>query len=183
MLFALLPFLPIAVAFALPQYGAPAPPVYTSSLVSHVKTYSNSDLSEISPYTFNYAVADDYSKTNFNVAESDDGTGVREGSYNVALPDGRIQHVKYTTNDYDGFVAEITYDGQAQYPPAEAYRVPKPVYGAPPLAYAPAVPVYRAPVVKKALVPVVQQVAVPVAHRSVLPAFQLFLLSDYTIHL
>merc|ERR1712029_1294554 len=57
---------------------------------------------------------------NFNVAESDDGTGVREGSYNVALPDGRIQHVKYTTNDYDGFVAEITYDGQAQSPPAEA---------------------------------------------------------------
>ena len=172
MLFALLAFLPIAIAFALPQYGAPAPPVYAPPLVSQVKTYSNSDLSEISPYTFNYAVADDYSKTNFNVAESDDGTGVREGSYNVALPDGRIQHVKYTTNDYDGFVAEITYDGQAQYPPGEAYRVPKPTYGAPPLAYAPAVPVYGAPVVKKALVPVVhQQVAVPVAHRSVLPAF------------
>ena len=172
MLFALLAFLP-TIAFALPQYGAPAPPVYTPSLVSHVKTYnSNSDLSEISPYTFNYAVADDYSKTNFNVAESDDGTGVREGSYNVALPDGRIQHVKYTTNDYDGFVAEITYDGQAQYPPAEAYRVPKPAYGAPPLAYAPAVPVYRAPVVKKALVPVVPHaVHQQVAHRSVLPAF------------
>merc|ERR1712038_772891 len=173
MLFALLPFLPIAVAFALPQYGAPAPPVYAPPLVSQVKTYNtNSDLSEISPYTFNYAVVDDYSKTNFNVAESDDGTGVREGSYNVALPDGRIQHVKYTTNDYDGFVVEITYDGQAQYPPAEVYRVSKPAYGAPPLAYAPTVPVYGAPVVKKALVPVVhQQVAVPVAQRSVLPAF------------
>merc|ERR1711953_1157254 len=159
MLFALLAFLP-TIAFALPQYGAPAPPVYAPPLVSQVKTYSNSDLSEISPYTFNYAVADDYSKTNFN----------------VALPDGRIQHVKYTTNDYDGFVAEITYDGQAQYPPAEVYRVSKPAYGAPPLAYAPTVPVYGAPVVKKAVVPVVphavhQQVAVPVAHRSVLPAF------------
>merc|ERR1711953_1345463 len=130
MLFALLAFLP-TIAFALPQYGAPAPPVYAPPLVSQVKTYSNSDLSEISPYTFNYAVVDDYSKTNFNVAESDDGTGVREGSYNVALPDGRIQHVKYTTN---------AYDGQSQFPAAEVYRVSKPSYGAPPLAYAPAVP-------------------------------------------
>merc|ERR1712158_269514 len=50
---------------------------------------------EISPYTFNYAVADDYSKSNFNAAESNDGTGVVEGSYSVALPDGRVQHVAY----------------------------------------------------------------------------------------
>merc|ERR1712158_242345 len=50
---------------------------------------------EISPYTYNYAVADDYSKSNFNAAESNDGTGVVEGSYSVALPDGRVQHVAY----------------------------------------------------------------------------------------
>ena len=123
MLFALLAFLP-TIAFALPQYGAPAPPVYGPPLVSQVKTYSNSDLSEISPYTFNYAVADDYSKTNFNVAESDDGTGVREGSYNVALPDGRIQHVKYTADHVNGYVAEVSYSGEAVYPPAPAGGYP-----------------------------------------------------------
>merc|ERR1712066_1012119 len=50
---------------------------------------------EISPYTYNYAVADDYSNSNFNAAESSDGAGNAEGSYSVALPDGRVQHVNY----------------------------------------------------------------------------------------
>merc|ERR1712055_415985 len=44
---------------------------------------------EISPYTYQYNVADDYSGSNFQATESDDGTGVRDGSYSVALPDGR----------------------------------------------------------------------------------------------
>merc|ERR1712117_291427 len=78
---------------------------------------------EVSPYTYQYAVSDDYSNSNFNAAESDDGTGKREGSYSVALPDGRIQHVNYHVNDYDGYVAEVTYDGQAQYPAAAPYHV------------------------------------------------------------
>merc|ERR1712080_659205 len=73
---------------------------------------------EISPYTYNYAVADDYSKSNFNAAESNDGTGVVEGSYSVAFPDGRVQHVAYHANDIDGYVAEVTYDGTAVYPEA-----------------------------------------------------------------
>merc|ERR1712158_291957 len=33
---------------------------------------------EVSPYTYQYAVADDYSNSNFNAAESDDGTGKRD---------------------------------------------------------------------------------------------------------
>merc|ERR1711983_409450 len=124
---------------ALPQYApAPAPPAYIPApVVKHDKAYRNPDLAELSPYTFNYAVADDYSKANFNAAESDDGTGAREGSYSVALPDGRIQHVHYTTNDYDGYVAEVTYEGEAQYPPEGTYPVKKPAYGAPPPAYGP----------------------------------------------
>merc|ERR1711963_112689 len=56
------------------------------------------DLAEQSPYTFTYAVADDYSKSNFNAEESSDGASNVAGSYSVALPDGRIQHVKYTSN-------------------------------------------------------------------------------------
>merc|ERR1711981_511350 len=85
---------------------------------------------EVSPYTYQYAVADDYSNSNFNAAESDDGTGKREGSYSVALPDGRIQHVNYHVNDYDGYVAEVTYDGEAQYPAAAPYHAPAPAYHA-----------------------------------------------------
>merc|ERR1711970_1422928 len=50
-----------------------------------------------------------------NQEESNDGTGVVEGSYSVNLPDGRIQHVVYHANDYDGYVADVTYDGVASY--------------------------------------------------------------------
>merc|ERR1711913_171460 len=44
---------------------------------------------EVSPYQFQYAVADDYSGSNFQASETDDGTAARTGSYSVALPDGR----------------------------------------------------------------------------------------------
>merc|ERR1712055_447706 len=71
---------------------------------------------EVSPYTYNYAVADDYSGSRFTAVESDDGTGIRQGSYSVNLPDGRIQNVNYHTNDYDGYVADVTYDGAVAHP-------------------------------------------------------------------
>merc|ERR1712025_1033359 len=87
-----------AVAHA-PAYGHPAP------------AYGAPDLAEVSPYTYNYAVADDYSGAAFNQAESNDGTGVVEGSYSVNLPDGRVQHVNYHANDYDGYIADVSYEG------------------------------------------------------------------------
>merc|ERR1711935_794236 len=59
---------------------------------------------EVSPYQFQYAVADDYSGSNFQASETDDGTAARTGSYSVALPDGRTQHVSYTANDIEGYV-------------------------------------------------------------------------------
>merc|ERR1711913_96210 len=75
---------------------------------------------EISPYQYQYAVADDYSGSRFDAAETDDGTAAREGHYSVNLPDGRIQHVNYRANDVDGYVAEVTYEGTAVYPEAVA---------------------------------------------------------------
>merc|ERR1712158_45412 len=76
-----------------------------------------------------YAVADDYSGAAFNQAESNDGTGVVDGSYSVNLPDGRIQHVKYHANDYDGYVADVTYEGEPHYAAAAvvAHAVHAPV--------------------------------------------------------
>merc|ERR1712018_734573 len=103
----------VAVASAAPQY-APAPVVHA------VAGYAAPDLAEPSPYTYTYAVADDYSKANFQQSESNDGTGVVSGSYSVNLPDGRIQTVTYNANDIDGNVATIEYSGEAVYPPAPA---------------------------------------------------------------
>merc|ERR1711981_1204466 len=118
------------VVHAAPAYHAPvvhAAPAYHAP-VAHAVAEVYPD--EVSPYTYQYAVADDYSNSNFNAAESDDGTGKREGSYSVALPDGRIQHVNYHVNDYDGYVAEVTYEGTAVYPDAPvAYKAaPVPAY-------------------------------------------------------
>merc|ERR1711936_470109 len=81
---------------AAPAYHAPAHAGYVAD-----------DLAEVSPYSYTYAVADDYSGAAFQQAENNDGTGVVDGEYSVNLPDGRIQHVKYHANDYDGYVADL----------------------------------------------------------------------------
>merc|ERR1712083_204802 len=72
------------------------------------------------PYTYTYGVADDYSKANFNAAETSDASGNVGGSYSVSLPDGRIQNVTYTADHTNGYVAEVSYSGEAVYPPAPA---------------------------------------------------------------
>merc|ERR1739845_265063 len=130
---------PVAVAHA-PVYGKPAP------------AYAADDLAEVSPYSYNYAVADDYSGAAFNQAESNDGNGVVEGSYTVNLPDGRVQTVKYSANDYDGLVSEVTYEGTASYPEVVAH--------APVLAH----PVAHAPVLAHPVAHAVAPHGVAVAH-------------------
>merc|ERR1711887_249409 len=70
-----------------PAYHAPivhAAPAYHAPVVHAAPAYPD----EPSPYTYTYAVADDYSNSNFNAAETGDGAGNAEGSYSVALPDG-----------------------------------------------------------------------------------------------
>ena len=130
-----------------------AAPAYHAPVVAHAApAYAAPDV--VSPYTYSYAVADDYSKANFQAAESSDGAGTAEGSYSVALPDGRIQHVNYHVNDYDGYVADVTYDGQAQYAPAPVVAHAAPAYNAPVVAHAAPVvahAVHAAPVVAHAV--------------------------------
>merc|ERR1712154_360372 len=99
------------VVHAAPAYHAPVKAGYVAD-----------DLAEQSPYQFTYAVADDYSKSSFNAEETSDGASNVAGSYSVNLPDGRIQHVKYTSNGYDGFVADVTYEGTAVYPEEPVYK-------------------------------------------------------------
>ena len=46
-----------------------------------------------------------------------------KGSFTIALPDGRIQTTTYTADGQNGFIAEVSYKGTAQYPaePAGGY--------------------------------------------------------------
>nr|XP_027215395.1 cuticle protein 7-like [Penaeus vannamei] len=67
-------------------------------------------------YDFNYAVNDPPSGNDFGHQEARDGDHT-QGSYYVLLPDGRLQKVTYTVNGDSGYVADVTYEGEAQYPP------------------------------------------------------------------
>ncbi|XP_042239695.1 pro-resilin-like [Homarus americanus] len=78
-------------------------------------------------YDFNWAVQDDLSGNDFGHQESRDGENT-QGSYYVLLPDGRLQRVAYTVNGDSGYVAEVTYEGEAQ------YQTPRPSYTPAPYA-------------------------------------------------
>ena len=99
---------------AQPDYGAPYPPRYPP--------YSHQ---YHPPYAFEYAVNDRYTGAAFSQAEESSGQAVR-GSYSVALPDGRIQHVTYVADRAGGggYSAHVAYEGAA--------RHPAPVYSYPP---------------------------------------------------
>merc|ERR1712172_486818 len=118
----------VAVAVAAPQHPAPyhpAAPAYP-------------DAAPV--YTYAYAAADDYSGVNFGQSENRDGYAT-SGSYNVALPDGRIQTVTYRVDGDSGYIADVQYPGDAKYEPyvpapAPAYKpAPAPVYHAAPAPY------------------------------------------------
>merc|ERR1711970_768419 len=85
--------------------GAPAGPLVAAP-----------DLYEPPVYAYQYGVNDDYSGANFQQSENRDGY-ITSGSYTVALPDGRVQTVKYTDNG-DGVIQDVTYEGVPQYGPA-----------------------------------------------------------------
>ena len=122
------PYAPVPPPPPPPAY-APAPaPAYAPKPYAPAPEYADE------PYTYEYGVKDDYSKAAFNAAETADASGNVLGSYSVALPDGRIQHVKYTADNYNGYVADVSYEGVAAYPEVKPYA-PAPYAPAP---YAPA---------------------------------------------
>ncbi|CAB4057806.1 unnamed protein product [Lepeophtheirus salmonis] len=94
----------------IPHHAPPAP---------HYQHYDETPKA----YAFKYDVNDEYRGTRYNVEESTDGK-LTTGSYQVALPDGRIQTVTYTVDGYSGFIADVHYDGVAIPPKHE----PHPVY-------------------------------------------------------
>lgn len=67
------------------------------------------------PFDFNYAVSDAPTANEHSHKASSDGDVVR-GEYRVALPDGRVQVVRYTADWKNGYNAEVTYEGTPTYP-------------------------------------------------------------------
>merc|ERR1712106_387409 len=123
---------PIAVAHAVPLIRhAPVAVAHAAPLIRHAPVAIAHPVAAAyeteEPYSYQYGVADDYSNSNFNAAENADAAGNVQGSYSVALPDGRIQTVKYTSDNYNGYVADVSYEGTPVYPPA-AVPVAAPAY-------------------------------------------------------
>ena len=75
------------------------------------------------PYIYKYGVKDVHTGTSFDKHEEKDDRGNLQGSYRVNLPDGRVQVVSYRATPEGGYKAEVTYEGEAIYPPepAEGY--------------------------------------------------------------
>ncbi|XP_037801923.1 pro-resilin-like [Penaeus monodon] len=66
-------------------------------------------------YDFNWAVKHDDSGNDFGYQEARDGDHT-QGSYYVQLPDDRLQTVRFVVDGDSGYVAEVSYEGEARYP-------------------------------------------------------------------
>nr|XP_027227177.1 uncharacterized protein LOC113819138 [Penaeus vannamei] len=129
---------------------------YKSSYISPV-CYTSSHRGR--PYDFSYEVKDDYAGTDFGHSAESDGNTVR-GSYSVQLPDGRKQTVSYVADHFNGYQAEVSYEGEAQFPheygpavtfkpqtyqPQPTYQQPQPTYQRPQPTYQQPQPTYQQP--------------------------------------
>jgi len=104
---------------------APAPvgvkpsPVVVKPATAPYQPYVDPYPAEEALYTYEYAVKDDYTSNDFGATEARDGPHTN-GQYSVNLPDGRLQTVTYTVNGGEGYVADVQYAGEAQFPPVAA---------------------------------------------------------------
>ncbi|XP_068209968.1 cuticle protein 7-like isoform X1 [Palaemon carinicauda] len=95
------------------RYAYAAPRASSSS----EESYESSE----AKYNFNWAVSDSSSSNEFGHQEARDGDDT-QGSYYVQLPDSRLQKVSYHVDGDDGYVAEVTYEGEAQFDSVESYE-------------------------------------------------------------
>ncbi|XP_037791958.1 pro-resilin-like [Penaeus monodon] len=91
-------------------------PDYTSSENTPSYGYgASTPSSALAKYDFNYAVNDPPVGNDFGHQEARDGPNTQD-SYFVLLPDSRLQSIAYSVNGDSGYLAEVTYEGEAQYP-------------------------------------------------------------------
>ncbi|XP_042887465.1 pollen-specific leucine-rich repeat extensin-like protein 1 [Penaeus japonicus] len=88
--------------------------ILSLSLLMGVSSVSVPDPDQPLDYVFSYGVNDDKTGSSFGHHETTDGQKTA-GEYRVALPDGRLQVVKYTA-DENGYNAVVSYEGVAVHP-------------------------------------------------------------------
>ncbi|MCL4162914.1 UNVERIFIED_CONTAM: hypothetical protein GTU68_039375, partial [Idotea baltica] len=71
-------------------------------------------------YEFHYQVQDDSEELDFGHKEENSGGRV-EGYYYVLLPDTRLQRVTYYVDGDSGFVADVSFEGSAEFDSYERY--------------------------------------------------------------
>ncbi|CAL4089715.1 unnamed protein product, partial [Meganyctiphanes norvegica] len=112
------------IAFALVAIAAARPDSFESresyayrapSSESSEESYESSE----AKYNFQWAVSDESSENHYGHQEARDGDDT-QGSYYVQLPDGRLQKVTFHVDGDNGYVANVEYEGEAQYASAES---------------------------------------------------------------
>ncbi|XP_037068960.1 cuticle protein 7-like [Pollicipes pollicipes] len=95
-----------------PAYSNPAPaPHHPAPSYKPASYHSEDQYKEAAkPFAYDFAVNDHHTGTNFAKKEESDGHNT-QGYYSVALPDGRVQHVKYVADNYGGYNAELSHPG------------------------------------------------------------------------
>ncbi|XP_064111966.1 pro-resilin-like [Macrobrachium nipponense] len=116
----LLAVMAVASADSVPSYRAPAPSYHAPAPAG--------------PAQYNFSTTPREGRTtqetNFGHEEGRNGYDT-QGSYYVQLPDGRLQKVDYVVKGDSGFLAQVNYQGEAQYPkyqPSQGYQ-PAPKVG------------------------------------------------------
>ena len=96
------------------------PPSYNAYRPAYYRPVFKGDPAK---YEYAYEVSDTHYGPQFNANENRNGYATN-GGYSVNLPDGRVQTVTYSVADgYSGYVADVSYTGEAQYPEEKpAYR-------------------------------------------------------------
>jgi len=153
--------------------GAPAAPapVEAKAAPAPAPAYAPVEYTGPAAYSYEWLVKDDYTKNDYGQKESRAGANT-QGSYHVALPDGRIQTVTYRVDGYGGYVADVSFSGEAQYPDEPAYKPAAKAYKpAPAPAYKPApAPAYK-PAPAPAPAPVYKPKPAPVYHAHPAPSY------------
>ncbi|XP_066966779.1 cuticle protein 7-like [Macrobrachium rosenbergii] len=136
------PSRPLSYAPPAPAYKAPEPS-YSAPAPSYKAPSYEEKHEEGMPFDFSFEVQDEYQGLDF-AHDSDSDGKVVNGEYHVLLPDGRTQIVKYTADHYNGYQADVKYEGEAKYPETKPYK-PAPSYGAPAPSYGTPAPTYQKP--------------------------------------